>query len=102
MSADTHDGAAPDAPLICWVYRCDRRAETYLYLAREDDFKALPAALRTTIGPLTLVMQLSLDAGRKLARADTGRVIADLRAQGYYLQLPPGHMPFDGPSAASH
>lgn len=85
----------------CWIYRSRRHQEMYLYLAREDGFERLPEALQDHFGPPTLVMQLPLDPARRLAREDVGQVMANLRTQGYHLQLPPDlrptlHHPADG------
>lgn len=72
----------------CWIYRSGRKQEMYLYLAREDGFDDLPAALRQHFGRPTLVMRLPLDPTRRLAREDVNQVMANLRTQGYHLQLP--------------
>jgi uncharacterized protein len=61
----------------------------YLYLAQEDGFDRLPGPLRQRFGSPRLVMQLELEAGRRLARADVAQVMAALRGAGFYLQLPP-------------
>lgn len=75
--------------LPCWVYRSRRRQEMYLYLAAEDDFSSVPAALLERFGEPVLVIGLELSATRKLAREDVRRVMANLRAQGFHLQMPP-------------
>ena len=78
-----------DPTVHCWIYRSERKDETYLYLAEEDGTDKVPAALLTALEPLTFVMELDLHAGRKLARADVVRVMADLNERGFYLQMPP-------------
>ncbi len=82
-----------DATLPCWVYRSPRKSEMYLYLAKEDDFDAIPADLLKRFGEPILVIELELSAGRKLAREDVNRVMANLREQGFHLQLPPKLQP---------
>ncbi len=77
----------------CWIYRSARKQEMYLYLAREDGFDDLPGALRELFGRPELVMQLPLDRHRRLAREDVEQVMANLRQQGYHLQLPPDIRP---------
>ena len=74
---------------LCNVYRSARKAETYLYLARERPFEDLPPELREAFGDPVLVMQLNLSEERRLARVDVRKVLAQLREQGFYLQLPP-------------
>ena len=78
-----------DDHLLCWIYRSSRKQELYLYMAEKDAFDDLPEALMKQLGKPTLVMELELHPGRRLARAETRQVIADLRARGFYLQLPP-------------
>jgi uncharacterized protein len=76
-------------PMKCAVYKSMRKADTYLFVAKRDDFSRLPDGLCEHLGRLELVMELELDAGRKLARADAGDVMARLQSDGFYLQLPP-------------
>jgi uncharacterized protein YcgL (UPF0745 family) len=73
----------------CFVYRSARRAETYVYLREQDAFGLLPAALAEQLGTLSLVLELELGPGRRLAREDPEVVRGNLAAQGFHLQLPP-------------
>ena len=73
----------------CKVYRSEKKAETYLYLADELPFDDLPAQLREQFGEATFVLALELSAGRPLARVDVVKVLESLAESGYYLQLPP-------------
>lgn len=61
----------------------------YLYVRADLDPAELPEPLHRQAGRLSEVMHLSLDAGRRLARADVATVIARLQETGWYLQLPP-------------
>jgi hypothetical protein len=83
----------PPQTCPCWIYKSPRQDGLYLYLAAEDGFDAVPAALLERFGTPRLVIQVDLHPGRALAREDVAKVIANLRAQGYHLQLPPvlGH-----------
>lgn len=73
----------------CWVYRSPRKPDMYLYLAAEDAFERLPAELLARFGQPLRVLELVLHPQRKLAREDVNKVIANLRSQGYHLQMPP-------------
>lgn len=73
----------------CKVYRSEKKAETYLYLADELPFDDLPAELREQFGEATFVLALELSVGRQLARVDVVKVLESLAKSGYYLQLPP-------------
>ena len=79
--------------LPCWVYRSPRKQEMYIYLAQEDGFDTLPAALLESFGEPILVIELELSPDRKLAREDVGKVMANLRDQGFHLQMPPQLQP---------
>lgn len=73
----------------CVVYKGCRKADTYLYIEREDDFSRVPKALLDMLGRVERVMELELVPGRVLAQADPEQVRRLLREQGYYLQMPP-------------
>lgn len=79
--------------LSCFVYASRQQPDTYLWLAQRDGFDALPAPLRAMAGELRFVMALQLDETRRLPREDTATVLANLRDQGWHLQLPPGTLP---------
>ncbi len=80
--------------LDCWIYKSPRKDEMYLYLAREDDFEAVPDGLLQGFGTPQPVMQLTLDPQRPLAREDVTQVMQNLRERGYHLQMPPRLEPY--------
>lgn len=73
----------------CLVYRSTRRADTYVYLPREDAIEDLPEPLRMQLGRLEFALEFDLTPERSLARSDARAVLAQIEACGYYLQLPP-------------
>jgi len=75
--------------LFCSIYKSRKRADMYLYVPRGKDFKDLPAALTEHFGPGVHVSDLILSPQRPLARADVNKVMAGVRQQGFYLQMPP-------------
>ena len=75
--------------LPCWIYRSPRKDEMYLYLQAEDDFETVPEALLKRFGTPVKVMELALSPERSLAREDVNKVMANLRSQGFHLQMPP-------------
>ena len=79
----------PNKTIPCWIFKSARKEEMYLYLAKEDGYDDLPEMLRQHFGKALLVMQLDLQPGRSLARADIDVVMHALGEQGYYLQMPP-------------
>ncbi len=92
----------------CFIYASLRKADSYLWLAERDAFANLPGELTELLGPLRFVMELELDARRKLPHEDVAQVLDHLRSRGWHLQPPPtqslaaanhldyGHVPRDG------
>lgn len=72
-----------------YVYKSQRRADTYVYLAARDDFSRLPEPLRTQLGPLQFVLDVALTPERRLARENPREVRENLVARGFHLQFPP-------------
>lgn len=70
------------------IYKAKKKPDSYLYIALEDDFSNVPETLLSILGSLEFVMNLELNADRKLARADVNQVMADLKEYGFYLQMP--------------
>ncbi|HEX7815597.1 YcgL domain-containing protein [Dyella sp.] len=73
----------------CFVYASQRKADTYLWLPRRDDFSSLPESLILLLGDLRFVLEVELSGERKLPHEDAQQVIEHLRDQGWHLQLPP-------------
>ncbi|RDS84356.1 YcgL domain-containing protein [Dyella psychrodurans] len=73
----------------CFVYASQRKADTYLWLNRKDNFQALPAPLALMLGDLRFVLEVELHAERRLPYEDAHVVMDHLHAQGWHLQLPP-------------
>ena len=61
----------------------------YLYVEKAKGMVDVPEALKEMFGPAALAMTMLLKSDQKLARADTAKVISAIRAEGYYLQIPP-------------
>jgi len=75
--------------MLTAIYKSAKRPDTYLYLAKRDDFSAVPAALLEMFGSPELVTVLDLARREQLAGADIKKVCADINERGFYLQLPP-------------
>lgn len=73
-----------------WVYKGNKKPNTYLYIDRKDDFDHVPSALLSLLGDLKFVLDVALDLKNSLALADIDDVKNQLSKQGYFLQLPPG------------
>lgn len=77
------------ARMQAYVYKSQRKADTFVFLAARDDYGPLPAAVRTQLEPLVFVLEVTLTPGRKLARTDADTVRGHLLAQGFHIQFPP-------------
>jgi len=72
-----------------YVYKSQRKSDTFVYLAKRDDFECVPESLRVPLGELSFVLEVALTPERKLARENTETVRQNLAAQGFHLQFPP-------------
>lgn len=75
--------------MLCVVYRSPKKAQTYLFVKKRDDFTEVPDTLKEMFGKPTLVTILNLANKTKLGLADINKVKENLISQGFYLQLPP-------------
>lgn len=75
----------------CYVYKGDKKEDSYLYLNYEFDAQKMPsefpAAILRMMGELSLVIEFDLQPERIMPQADAVKVLADLESQGYYLQI---------------
>ncbi len=72
----------------CFVYRSNKKAETYLYLLERDGISSLPEGLIKLLGKIEFALEVDLGKTNRLANAEVEQVIESLHLQGYYLQLP--------------
>lgn len=71
----------------CYIYRCSRKPDMYIYLAEEDDFSKVPKDIYNSLGIIEFAMELELSADRKLARENPEQVMKNLKENGFHLQL---------------
>ncbi len=72
-----------------YVYKSQRKSDTFVYLAKRDNFDCVPESLRTPLGELSFVLEVALTPERKLARENVETVRQNLVAHGFHLQFPP-------------
>ena len=75
--------------MICAVYKSLRKAESYLFVEKRNDFERVPEALMAMFGEPQLVMMLPIEKRDHLGFADIHKVRSELKEKGFYLQLPP-------------
>jgi len=74
--------------MICKIFRSDTKNGLYVYLAEDKTIEDLPEELIKLIGKYTEAMDLDLSERSKLANEDIEKVKANLKDQGYHVQLP--------------
>ena len=74
---------------ICSIYRSPKKNEMYLYVLKSDVLKRVPPELLAAFGTPYHAFDLVLSPERALAREDIHKVLENLDAQGYHLQMPP-------------
>jgi hypothetical protein len=72
----------------CFIYRCSRKEDLYIYLAEKDDFTMVPGEIMRGLGITEFSMELEITPGSKLAREDASTVVRNLEEKGFHLQLP--------------
>jgi uncharacterized protein YcgL (UPF0745 family) len=75
--------------MLCSVYKSAKKAQTYLFVNKRDDFSDVPEALMKMFGTPVMVTVLNLATKAKLGFSDLDKVKENLSLQGYYLQLSP-------------
>ncbi|MCK3655947.1 hypothetical protein A4G19_09865 [Pasteurellaceae bacterium Macca] len=75
--------------MLCAIYKSCRKEGMYLYVAKRDEFDAVPDSLRQAFGKPQFVMLFNLAGEKPLARADKKEVQQHLEQTGFYLQMPP-------------
>lgn len=73
----------------CFVYRSRHRDDTFLYIAKKDDFSEIPEALLRVFGEPEYSFEFELTSERKLVKEDTQEVIKNMESRGFHLQMPP-------------
>ena len=75
--------------ILCQVYASTRNEEMYLYVEKTRGLEDVPAPLLARFGEPRACMLLTLSPEKKLARADSAEVLAEIEENGFYLQMPP-------------
>lgn len=74
---------------LCDIYRSPRKDEMYLYVDKREGTGRVPENLLELFGEPRHLTTMLLTPEKKLARADAGKVLNEIRERGYYLQMPP-------------
>lgn len=72
----------------CYVYRSNRKQDTYVYLPKKDDFEEIPDVLMKVFGEPEYALEFDLTADRKLAQENAQEVLENIQERGFHLQMP--------------
>jgi len=72
----------------CFVYRSTRRENTYLFLAKKDNFEEIPEALLRIFGRPEFSFEFELSDEKNLVRENPEDVMKNIQEQGFHLQMP--------------
>jgi hypothetical protein len=72
----------------CAVYKTSTRDGLYLYIKEQDEFDDVPEEVMIQFPTPEHVIDLELSESRQLAQEDVLKVINNLHAQGFHLQMP--------------
>ena len=75
--------------MLTAVYKSKKKADTFLFVEKRDDFDKVPEPLMAMFGQPLYVMIIILAKREHLGGSDLEAVKGALSDQGYYLQLPP-------------
>lgn len=75
--------------MLTAVYKSKKKADTFLFIEKRDDFSKVPEPLMTMFGQPQYVMIINLAKRTQLGVADLDTLKQSLSDQGYYLQIPP-------------
>lgn len=86
MSADQYQN---DNKRLVEIFRSPREEGLYLYVDKKVGMQRVPPELLARFGKPESAMLIMLTPERKLSRAEAVKVLAAIREQGFYLQMPP-------------
>ncbi len=75
----------------CFIYKTEKWDGMYLYVLEEDDFSEVSEEIMKKFPHPEFVFELSLSADKPLARENVVKVLENLKALGFHLQMPPSH-----------
>ncbi|WP_395342359.1 YcgL domain-containing protein [Ningiella sp. W23] len=75
--------------MLCAVYKSKKKADSYLYINKKDDFSQVPESLLQIFGQPQFVMLIPVNKRERLGGMPKQVILDKLESEGFYLQLPP-------------
>ena len=73
--------------MLCAIYKSAKKPNSYLYIAKRDQFAPVPDALLQHFGKPIFMLMFNLAGNKPLANADKQQVQQQIEEKGYYLQM---------------
>ncbi|PJG86365.1 YcgL domain-containing protein [Conservatibacter flavescens] len=73
--------------MLCAIYKSNKKAGMYLYIAKREQFDCVPHELMEAFGRPKFVMLFNLLGEKQLAQVDNDVVLDHIRQHGFYLQM---------------
>lgn len=71
----------------CYIYRSSKKDNSYLYMAKENDFSQVPESLMAVFGQPTFVMKVLLDGKRKFVVGTAQEIEQRIKNDGFFVQM---------------
>lgn len=71
----------------CYIYRSSKKENSYLYIAKENDFSSVPEVLMTAFGKPIFAMKALLDDKRKFVVGTAQEIKNKINNDGFFLQM---------------
>ncbi len=75
--------------MLCAVYKSLKKADTFLYVEKRDDFSKVPKGLLETFGTPIFVILINTEKKTSVAGLAQSDFIRKFEENKFYLQLPP-------------
>jgi len=73
--------------MLCYIYRSSKKENSYLYIAKENDFSKVPEILMTIFGQPIFAMKVLLDDKRKFVVGTSQEIENKINSDGFFLQM---------------
>lgn len=71
----------------CYIYRSPKKENSYLYIAKENDFSQVPDVLMKAFGQPMFAMKVLLDGKRKFVVGMSDEIEERIKNDGFFVQM---------------
>ncbi|WP_392561679.1 YcgL domain-containing protein [Orbus sturtevantii] len=73
--------------MLCYIYRSPKKENSYLYIAKENDFSNVPDILMNVFGKPIFAMKVLLDGKRQFTAGTSQEIENKIKSDGFFLQM---------------